>query len=398
MKKIIYFLFLSAFTLSACSTQNLTSRTDDDLYRTVHSKSPSKNVASNPTAKPVYSSERPNVYDTSEIALDVLPEDERTERYYDPEDEYDYHYSNRIKRFYSPYYLDFYYDDFYSPIIAFNIYSNNFLYSRNRFIYYHYFNPFWFSPSFMFNSYSLWGYRYGIGSPFYGYSYFGYHRPYYNYYPNYYYSTPQRFNNNNNASYSPRNGRGSDNYTRGRDNTNPVINTNPRDGVNGRTNTVNRPVINERGDRSGDNGRIDRERTPVRRVDDNGRVDREPVRRGDDDGRIEREGVPVRRVEENPPTRRGDDNGRIERVPTPVVPPQRRDDNQRPAERPRENPRPTETRPVQNERPRENTRPVQNTRPTETRPVQNERPRENTTPRPSNDGGSNNSRPRPDFN
>ena len=114
-----------------------------------------------------------------------------TNNYYNSDDYYDYAYSARLRRFYTPVYGYGYYDPFY---------TNSYWYDYNPVswgvsIYLGY-N--WWAPSYFYYSpfaYPSWGFSFGWGYPSYGWGYpyygYGYPYPYYGYgYPGYGYGYP----------------------------------------------------------------------------------------------------------------------------------------------------------------------------------------------------------------
>jgi len=119
--------------------------------------------------------------------------------YYLDNNDYDYFYTSRIRRFHSPYYGYNYYDPWYSDMYFYNydpFYWGTSIYLGYNWggFGYNYYYPSFYSNHYYYDYYSPYGYGYGY-SPYYSSSYYsGYYHGYYHGYNNGYYGDYSRTN------------------------------------------------------------------------------------------------------------------------------------------------------------------------------------------------------------
>jgi hypothetical protein len=219
--KRIYYLFAAAAILlaSACSTTNQTSTTDDVYY------SKGDKVAT-ATPKPAQTNPAPSQYDSNndyardnsqssstEQTLDANGNTYVTNNYYNADDYYDYAYSARLRRFYSPVSYN-YYDPFYTNMYWYDYrpasWGMSIYLGYNFWAPAHcYYDPFWYGPGISFG-YGYGGYYDPFWYPHYGgywsgynYGYMnGYNAGYYNGYYNGAYGNPYYYNSYDATSYN----------------------------------------------------------------------------------------------------------------------------------------------------------------------------------------------------
>ena len=188
------FLASCSSTYQAGSSGNNT----DDVYYKPHPEGNNPSSASSPGNGNAGTNAKDDYYDPNYQANSSAREGENNGGSgYNSDDNYDYSYSARIKRFYTPVSGAAYYDPYYTN----SYYYDNNPASWGASIYLGY--PFW-GFGLSYGSYSGWGLSfgfgwgypyYGYGYPYYGYPYYGYGYPYYGYgypyyncfYPGYYY-------------------------------------------------------------------------------------------------------------------------------------------------------------------------------------------------------------------
>ena len=240
-KNLLFIAALGALALTSCTTTNQTRAPYDDVYYSSkdasapaqtsadqYSQDGQQNASQDYTEK---RSPQPDYTNTEKSGGDTYI----TNNYYNSDDYYDYAYSSRLRRFYSPSYYGGYYDPYYTNLYWYDY--NPYSWGVSIYVGYNWWAPSWYYyDPFCYGYYSFhrpwypyshyWPYGYGYGWNNYGWGYnHGYYNGYWNgywdgYYAgnwygnNYYYNNPYYYNSyDNNSYYGPRGTQSSNNNT-----------------------------------------------------------------------------------------------------------------------------------------------------------------------------------------